>query len=282
MASPRSLWSDECTMNEKELTEKLSQYRERLRSDVVQAYAMRGSPYGRQRFEAWKRALGSFLKEELPSEESPFNNLFVHVGFVVFGNENDLERFWRQDGESAESFLDSLILDIKNGELSLLQDESERQDAPKSEQKMKRAVFIVHGHDERLKAPVARFLERLGIEAVILHEQANRGMTIIEKIERNTNVGFAVVLLTPDDLGNKESEAKEGRLNPRARQNVIFELGYLVAKLGRDKVIPLVNGDLEIPTDLSGIVYKTDKDWQLELAKELRAGGMEVDLNKAL
>lgn len=93
-------------------------------------------------------------------------------------------------------------------------------------------VFVVHGHDEGARESVARFLEKLGLEPIILHEQANRGRTVIEKIEGHRDVGFAVVLLTPDDQGCVEG----GQLEPRARQNVLLELGYFLGYLGRDRV----------------------------------------------
>lgn len=143
----------------------------------------------------------------------------------------------------------------------------------------KRKVFIVHGRDDLAKYEVGRFIERLGLEAIILHEQANAGMTIIEKIERYTNdADFALVLYTPCDQGRGYHEAHE---NPkdRARQNVVFEHGYLMAKLGRENVCALVKGTIETPNDISGVVYvPLDQAgaWQKEIVKELRACGYIV------
>lgn len=151
-------------------------------------------------------------------------------------------------------------------------------DAP---EKMSRKVFIVHGHDEGAQQTVARFIERIGFEAVILSEQANKGRTIIEKIEANGDVGFAVVLLTPDDVGGKTADT----LRPRARQNVLLELGYFIARLSRQRVCALAKGDLEIPTDFAGVVWeKMDGGggWKLALAKELEAAGFTVDWNKVM
>lgn len=141
-------------------------------------------------------------------------------------------------------------------------------------------VFIVHGHDDLAKTEVARFIEKLGLEAVILHEQANAGNTIIEKLEKNTDVSFAIVLYTACDFGGsiKSPEQKHNR----ARQNVVFEHGYLIAKLGRSKVCALVKGNVEHPSDLSGVIYKTMDDakaWEIQLAKELKATGFGIDLN---
>jgi len=144
-------------------------------------------------------------------------------------------------------------------------------------------IFIVHGHDEQAKEMVARFVEKLGLEAVILHEQANEGRTIIEKLEKHTDVGYSIVLLTPDDVG--ASIADRDNLMPRARQNVLLELGYMAAKLGRDHVCALKKGDVELPSDFLGVLY-IDIDpsgaWRLSVAKELKVAGLSVDLNNAI
>jgi hypothetical protein len=108
-----------------------------------------------------------------------------------------------------------------------------------------RKVFIVHGHAEGPRETVARFLERIGFEPVILHEQANGGDTIIEKFERHGDVPFAIVILTPDDVGSLQG----GTPQPRARQNVVLELGYFIGRLGRHKVCALKQGELEFPSD---------------------------------
>jgi predicted nucleotide-binding protein len=143
-------------------------------------------------------------------------------------------------------------------------------------------VFIVHGHNELLKTQLARFIEKLGLEAIILHEQANQGMTIIEKIEAHTDVGFAIVLYTADDKGNTKVEADKGQLNTRARQNVVFEHGYLIAKLSRARVIPLVEKDVELPSDIKGVVYIDNSHWQIDVAKEMKRMGYDIDFNKIL
>ena len=138
-----------------------------------------------------------------------------------------------------------------------------------------RRVFIVHGHDEAAKQSMARFLEQLKLEPIILHEQPNLGRTIIEKIEDHSDVGFAIVLLTPDD----EAVTPNGN-ERRARQNVILELGYFIGHLGRGRVAALKKGDIELPSDIIGVVY-TDFDdrgaWRYDLAKELRGAGYPIE-----
>jgi len=140
-------------------------------------------------------------------------------------------------------------------------------------------IFVVHGHDEGARQTVARFIERIGFEAIILSEQANQGRTVIEKIEAQRDVGFAVVLLTPDDVGGRDVNS----LRSRARQNVLLELGYFIALLGRERVCTLAKGDLEIPTDFAGVVWEKLDDggaWKSALARELKATGYPIDWNK--
>ena len=143
----------------------------------------------------------------------------------------------------------------------------------------KRKVFIVHGRDNEAKQEVARFLTDLGLEPIILHEQASSGMTIIEKIERYTNeADFALVLYTPCDHGLGIYETNVAPRS-RARQNVVFEHGYLMAKLGRENVCALVKGEIETPNDISGVVYvQLDGfgGWKNEVVKELKACGYVI------
>ena len=114
-------------------------------------------------------------------------------------------------------------------------------------------------------------------------EQASQGSTIIEKFETHANVSFAIALLTPDDAGSLDSETAAPR--PRARQNVIFELGYFIGRLGRKNVCALTKGEVEIPSDYSGVVYvplDAGEGWKIGLVKELKAAGLSVDANLAL
>lgn len=151
-----------------------------------------------------------------------------------------------------------------------------------SSKPMSNKIFIVHGHDNEAVQEMARTLEKMGFQAIILHEQPDVGLTIIEKIERYSDVDFAVVLYTECDLGRAKECPKEAE-RYRARQNVVFEHGYLLAKLGRDHVCALVKGDLETPGDINGVVYvQMDHAgaWKMQLGKNLKEVGMKFDMNK--
>jgi predicted nucleotide-binding protein len=154
---------------------------------------------------------------------------------------------------------------------------------PARQNEPSRKIFIVHGHDGEAKEATARFLANLDFEPIILHEQANGGRTVIEKFENYSDVAFAVVLLTPDDMAS--SKAKPGETHERARQNVVLELGFFIGKLGRANVCPLVKGDVEKPSDYDGVVYvpmDAGNGWKMTLAREIRASGLSVDGNKLM
>ncbi len=148
-----------------------------------------------------------------------------------------------------------------------------------------RDVFVVHGRNNELRETVARYLSQLDLQPIILHEQASAGRTIIEKFEDHSNACYVVILLTPDDVGGLDPPESMEQLKKRARQNVIFEWGFFVAKLGRRNVCALVAEGVEIPSDMHGIVYVPldgDGAWKMLLARELKAGNVEVDLNRAI
>ena len=140
-------------------------------------------------------------------------------------------------------------------------------------------VFIVHGHDDAAKQELARFLEKIKLEPIILHEQADKGLTIIEKIEDYSDVGYAIVLYTECDKGRAKEEPQTNE-RFRARQNVVFEHGFLIGKLGRKNVCALVKGNVETPGDISGIVYTPfdpNEGWKLHLIKNMNAAGYTID-----
>ena len=140
----------------------------------------------------------------------------------------------------------------------------------------KSQVFIVHGHDEHAKADAKSYVESRGLEPIILHLQASGGRTIIEKIDHYTNVGFGIVLYTECDIGAKRDSLS---YKWRARQNVVFEHGYLIAKLARSRVAALVKGSVETPNDISGVVYigmDPAGKWRDEMDNELRQAGYNI------
>ena len=144
-------------------------------------------------------------------------------------------------------------------------------------------IFVVHGHDEEMKQTVARTLEKLDLKPIILHEQPDRGRTIMEKFEDYSEaISFAIILLSPDDKGCDANNFPESA-KFRARQNVILELGYFIGKLGRNKVLVLFKDEpyFEHPSDFVGVLYTSFKDgWELEMVKELQSCGYDVDANK--
>jgi predicted nucleotide-binding protein len=146
-------------------------------------------------------------------------------------------------------------------------------------------IFIVHGHANDVKEAVGRLLEKVGNhKVVILHEQPSEGRTLIEKFEDHAGVSdTAVVLLTADDVGGVMPNDGAGPdLSPRARQNVVFELGFFVGRFGRSRVVVLYGKGVELPSDFKGVVYipLDDDSWRYKLLQELRSAGLDLDLNE--
>ncbi|CAN7311730.1 nucleotide-binding protein [Bradyrhizobium sp. LjRoot220] len=172
-----------------------------------------------------------------------------------------------------EQIADQIEQDGSAGQLTLMEAVPET-----TRQEPSRDIFIVHGHDVQFKNQVSDVLRRAGLNPVVLHEQPNGGRTIIEKFEKHgAAAGFAVVLLTPDDVGGPTPE----QLQPRARQNVIGEMFWFAGKLGRSHVCALRKGEVEVPSDFAGVVYTAVDDrgaWKTDLLKELQAAGY-TDLN---
>ena len=143
-------------------------------------------------------------------------------------------------------------------------------------------VFIVHGHDENAKLAMVNFVRTFDLNPIILDEKANEGQTIIEKFEAHAGeAGYAIVLLTPDDVGARKDDKEDS--NPRARQNVILELGYFLGVLGRKRVCVLHKEGVELPSDIHGILYVSmdnNDGWKFKLAKEMKQAELPIDLNK--
>jgi predicted nucleotide-binding protein len=200
----------------------------------------------------------------------------VMVGFVGTGNPQQELNWLKGDINRQIRKLESI-----RGQLELF--ECEVPDvAATSAPLIGNKVFIVHGHDGDTKLQVAEFIQKLtGEHPVILHEQPDSGLTIIEKFETHASeAGFVAVLLTADDIGGAKDSTNQ---RPRARQNVVFEFGYFIGKLGRGRVVALYESGVELPSDVMGMLYtELSGNWHTKLAKELGAAGIEIDLRKAL
>ena len=204
-----------------------------------------------------------------------------HGGYNMMESDHGLQRKFAEGIPQTVLMLEGLV-----GRL-----EEKRQDLSEPSQPTQiahptgktRRIFLVHGHDEEAKQTVARFLERLELEPIILHEQPNEGRTVIEKFEKNADVEYAVILLTPDDIGYPQTDQDHAQL--RARQNVILELGYFIGRLTRNRVCALYKGSIELPSDYHGVLYITMDEgggWKLKLAKEIKQSGLSIDLNLAI
>ena len=237
--------------------------------------------------EVWASTTGDYIKQTFGSQSGHLTT-FWGAGRIRMGDAPYEEYYEQEDAQELErriKVLDGLIDQIDT-ELQFSKSSVVAGDlASKSAEPRQEKVFLVHGHDAPALHEVARFLERLGQRVIVLREQPNQGRTIIEKFENYADVGFAVVLLTPDDAGGPVPISDPDDLQPRARQNVIFELGYFIGGLGRNRVCALYVEGVETPSDYDGVLYtKFDAGgtWRFELAKELKAAGMSVDMNLAL
>ncbi|MCH7819726.1 MAG: nucleotide-binding protein [Candidatus Marinimicrobia bacterium] len=152
--------------------------------------------------------------------------------------------------------------------------------------KSEKKVFVVHGHDQELKNDVEVFLKNIGLEPIVLHREVDEGLTLIEKFERHSDVGYALILITPDDEAFPKSELKKSenklKIELRARQNVIFEWGYFVGKIGRSNVCCVYKEGVTLPSDMAGLVYKkvtkTIEEIGYELIKELNNAGFKLEI----
>ena len=209
-----------------------------------------------------------------------FNDYTPSINAWLHGGDLTVEEEFQQLVTKFRKRMNDQINDLEgiHDELDLIPEQhsgSSDQDTTKGNK-----VFIVHGRDLNAAEVIARAVEKLGLEAVILHEKPDEGKTIIEKLEaRAKNASFAIVLLTPDDVGNLKDKADLGS-NPRARQNVIFELGYFIGKLGRKQVRSIYKGEVESPSDIDGILYvKMDESgaWRQKLTQEMKSAGLPID-----
>lgn len=217
-------------------------------------------------FEAWKSSCIIFLSHafgENSIELKEFNKIRFSLScYTDFTTQDDIDSRFKEGLNSAITLLKSFLDDLS--------------DKPVNQNK--NTVFIVHGHDEGLKYKIKNLLTTLELDPIILHEKISRNDTIIEKLEYyGSKACAAVVLFTPDDFGQAKTEEER---KERARQNVVFEAGFFIGLLGRKNVILVLSDDsIELPGDLKGIVYTKDSS-ELDISRELKGMGLNVDLNK--
>ena len=232
----------------------------------------------------WSSYNSEFLKQSFNNEyneyKKSYDNVNFYYGMIGGKANNELLEFQ----EKLQNKITNLSQLLAKADLlkSQVPDQPPAVMISKTEDSSSSNIFIVHGHNNEVKVEVARTLEKLGLNPIILHEQANAGKTIIEKFEKHSDVGFAIILLTDDDSGKAKNDEN---LNPRARQNVILEMGYFIGKLGRERVCPLYVRGTELPSDLYGLLYTevdTAGHWKISMAKELKAAGYDIDVNKII
>ena len=279
-------------------TEKLSQLNlvvskdeasEKIQARIDKGQTLRDQPIrsepeleeARAEYDKWSSYNSTLLSTLF--DNSAIADRYDRIYGGVFSMDPSLEQqigYYRKDVTDKINRLESIL-----GELELIPEripDSPSISSPEQTVANGNEVFIVHGHDTAAKIKVARFVEKLVPKVTILDEQPGGGKTIIEKFETYaSNAGFAIVLLTPDDVG--AAKDKPDKLKPRARQNVIFEMGYFVKGLGRGRVCAMSTEEVEIPSDLAGIEYihLDDYDgWKSKLARELKAAGISIDTGK--
>jgi predicted nucleotide-binding protein len=227
-------------------------------------------------------ALRSIYSSAEPKEEFEDSSRTI-FGFVVVGETTVAEEFDRAK-EAVDRATNTLLSLRERLEYLEAPDEAAAAEKASSRPRGEEQVFLVHGHSGEAKESVGRLLEKTGShQVVILHEQPSEGRTLIEKFEDHAKSSdHAVVLLTADDVGGAAPAAKKADLRPRARQNVVFELGFFVGRLGRARVTVLYEDGVELPSDFKGVVYipLADESWRFRLLKELRSAGLTYDLNK--
>lgn len=224
----------------------------------------------------WKQYVEELLKQSFSISNNDYHKEFCEIGqSLIFIPGQDYIQDEREEITKKVTYLESLI-----ERLPLIPSAVEGRNASESKPTPAKSkkVFIVHGHDNAFRTEIELLIKQLNYEPIVLFKQASGGKTIIEKLERETdNVAFAIILYNACDYGHDKDSTKE---NPRARQNVIFEHGYLCAKLGRNRVCALAEPGIEIPGDLAGVVYvPTTGPWQYMIAKEMKQSGLEIDMN---
>ncbi|SDH83425.1 TIR domain-containing protein [Mucilaginibacter gossypii] len=230
-------------------------------------------------YTSWNGYNNEYLKQSFDNPQNEYRKSYADAGYTFIGQMGDVPGNPILTLKNLINYKLTNLKDLKD-KSELIKSEINTTSSQQINALSKTHVFIVHGRDEIAKLQAARLIEKLGFTPIILHEQSSAGKTIIEKIESYSNVGFGIVLYTACDMGAVQGE--EANLKSRARQNVVFEHGFLIGKIGRKNVCALVKGDIETPNDISGVVYidMNNARWEVDVAKELKESGYNVDMNK--
>lgn len=228
---------------------------------------------------AWKTRLSNLLPEILDEDAPPLKLLVKGITVRTRGNGSDKFEFQQSLLIAALENTLTIAADDVFGELKKAQTT-----APVAT--LSNKVFIVHGHDTKTKTELEVFLSGIGLVPIVLHREPDEGRTIIEKFEKHSDVGFAFILLTPDEIAYTVDQADvpedSRKTELRARPNVIFEFGFFVAKLTRSRVCCLIKGDVSRPSDIDGLIYKKiTMDVEgigFAIIKELKASGYKISI----
>lgn len=225
----------------------------------------------------WKTRVNNIVVKSMAPDSPAVSMTHAAMAIATYGH--GFDNFKRAKSiliKALENTRDALVEDIY-GELKETESES-------SNPTLSNKVFVVHGHDSELKSDVERFIHEIGLEPIVLHRQVDAGNTVIEKFEEHSDVGYAFILLTPDEQATTIDQIdmpEEKRITEyRARPNVIFEFGYFIGKLGRSRVCCLHKGNVSVPSDLAGLVYKEVDDsidsQAYAIIKELKNAGYKI------
>ncbi|WP_449410509.1 TIR domain-containing protein [Methylobacterium komagatae] len=227
---------------------------------------------------AWSNRVSVIVKQLFDKDSAPYKLVTMAEALRLTGNGED--RF----SAVHSYYIDALRLGIESMKQDIygeIVDSSVKAVAPKAQSNK---VFIVHGHDDKSKQDLEILLREFGLDPIVLHRKADGGRTLIEKFEQYSDVGYAFVIMTPDEIAylSKDADLEDAnrRKEYRARPNVIFEFGFFVGRLGRSRTCCILKGDVAVPSDLNGLVYKkfniSVEEIAYALQKELKEAGYKL------
>lgn len=225
-------------------------------------------------FQSWQTGVERFLEKRFGKESTELEKFKDrHFGPIALISDAKIDY-----SKDCIRDLETTVNELKDY-MEELNDENAISEKSNEILQVNNRIFIVHGHNGELKQSIARMIEKMDIEPIILSDKANKGRTIIEKFEDYSDVKAAIVLLTGDD-GIRGEESSKEKLRPR--QNVILEAGYFMGKLGRENVIFVAERDIELPSDLQGVIYVSTDNWEKTLCRELKQLHFCINLNKLI